>query len=362
MKKIFNFKIQHLLATLLLIAGTAVTFSACSDDDDNSNAPAVKKTSSTFNTIGFEWSAVSGATEYKYRLVQSADGEDHANNGKEVASGTTTDTKINFTGLTATKTYDLYVSAIVGGAPTAEGHAAAATGFQLAQPSASMKVRMTEGKDGAIRMRKTTLSWSATSAEKYGYSIDGGTEVITTETSVKLPDNFSIGTHKLAIRSISSDPLFNNSTAKEYTFNPSGSVYNGNFGSKALGITADAVTIEAWRIVDDVKFEDILQYRMDFTEAGILKQVFTCYPSFGKDDKTYTLKPLGVGISEVKEGDKVIGYDFGTIDGKPILVTSMTIDNGFGTLSVTFAYSADRKLTETVKVPLTAKKKATNEL
>lgn len=348
MRKIFNFKIQHLLATTLLMTGLSLAFSACSEDDNSSNAPAVKKTASTFNSASFEWAAVNGASEYNYRLVCD-------NDKKEVTKATTSDTKVTFNNLASTKTYYLYVAAIVGGTPTEEGRAAAATGFQIVQPSASIKIRMTEGK-GVVRKLKTTLSWSATAAEKFGYSIDGGNEVITEKTTLELPDNFSVTEHTLAIRSISSNSLFNNSATKIYTFTPTGSMYNGNLGSKTLGIEADPITLQSWRLVDDTKFEDLLKYRMDF--ANVLKQTFSCYPEFKKDDKSYTLIPLGSGITVVKDNkDKVIGYDFGTIDGKPICVTSMSIDSGFTTVTITYAYDADMKQKETIKIPITAKKK-----
>lgn len=347
MKKILNFTIQHLSA-LLLVAGIAFAFTACSDEDDQSNAPVVEKISSTYDAASFKWTVVNGATEYAYRLVCH-------NDGKEVKNGTTTDTSIDFTGLTPTKTYYLYISAKVGSVQTEEGRAAAATGFKLSQPSASMKVRMTEA-----RKVKTWLSWSTIAAEKYAYSLDGTAEVVTDKASLDLPDNFAVAEHKIAVRAITSDPLFQNSDVKIYTFTPSGNKSTGFLNSKILNIMGQQIDIEYWRIVDDIKFEDLNKYRVD-TRTPILGKVFSSYPEFKKDDKTYTLIPLGV--TEVKDKDnKVIGYDFGTINGLSIMVTAITVDSGFGTLSITYTYDVDRKKSDTIKVPLSAKPKAKDEL
>lgn len=120
--------------------------------------------------------------------------------------------------------------------------------------------------------------------------------------------------------------------------------------------------IEYCRFVDGTKFEDINKYRVDSKEP-ILGKVFSSYPEFKKDDKTYTLIPLGMGITEVKDKDnKVMGYDFGTFKEKPIMVTSITVDNGFGAMSITYTYDVDRKKSDTIKIPLSVKEKAKNEL
>lgn len=350
MKKNINLKIRYLLATMLLMTGVALTLTACSDDDNANNAPAVKKTASTFNSASFEWAAVNGASEYNYRLVCD-------NDNKEIAKASTSATQMTFTDLASTKTYYLYVAAIIGGTPTAEGRAAAATGFQIAQPTASMKVRL--NKDG---MLETTLSWSATSAEKFGYILDGTDEVITDKTNLILPSDLSVAEHTLSIRSISSDVLFNNSAAKIFTFTPTGSIYNGNFGSATLNITDSPVTVEAWRYLNaEGKDADKYKVKVD----NLLGKTFTYVSTLVKDATSYVLIPSGSGITEVKDkDDKVIGYDFGTINGKPICVTSITVDKSFGALIVTYTYEADKKQKETIKVPITVKKKNTgkNEL
>ncbi|WP_455593025.1 fibronectin type III domain-containing protein [Bacteroides sp.] len=351
MKKNINFKIRHLLTAMLLMTGVAFAFTACSDDDNASNAPAVKKTTSTFNSISFEWATVNGASEYSYRLICD-------NDGKEIAKASTSATQMTFTDLTPAKTYYLYVAAIIGGTPTEEGRAAAATGFQIAQPATSMKVRL--NKDGIL---ETTLSWSATGAEKFGYILDGsGEEVITDKTSLTLPNDLSVTEHTLSIRSISSDALFNNSTAKTYTFTPTGSIYNGNFGSATLNITDSPVTVEAWRYLNaEGKDADKYKVKVD----NLLGKTFTYVSTLVKDASSYVLVPSGDGITEMKDKDgKVIGYDFGTINAKPISVTSITVDKSFGTLTVTYAYDAEMKQKETIKVPITAKKKdaSKNEL
>lgn len=350
MKKNINFKIRHLLAAMLLMTGVSFAFTACSDDDNASNAPAVKKTASTFNSISFEWAAVNGASEYNYRLVCD-------NDGKEITKATTSATQMTFSDLTPAKTYYLYVAAIIGGTPTQEGRAAAATGFQVVQPTASMKVRL--DKDG---MLATTLSWSATSAEKFGYILDGSQEVITDKTSLILPNDLSVTEHTISIRSISSDPLFNSSVAKTFTFTPTGSIYNGNFGSATLNITDSPLTLEAWRYMN-AEGKDADKYKVK--ADNLLGKTFTDVSTLVKDASSYVLIPSGSGITEVKDKDaKVIGYDFGTINGKPICVTSITVDKGFGTLTVTYAYDAEMKQKETIKVPITAKKKnaSKNEL
>lgn len=349
MKKNISFKIRTLLATGLLMTGVALTFSACSDDENTSNAPAVKKTASTFNTASFEWAAVNSASEYSYRLVEN--GAD-----KDVVKATTTDTKATFSNLTPNKTYYLYVAAIVGGAPTEEGRAAAATGFQIAQPGASMTVKL--DKDGVL---KTTLSWSAAGAEKFVYSMDGAPEVTTEKGSLSLPDNFAVAEHKLTIRAISSNALFNNSTSKTYTFTPTGSIYNGIFVSPALSEKDVKVTVEAWRYLKaDGKDDD--KYKV--AVSNLLNKSFTYTSTLVKDATSYVLKPSGAGITEVKDGDKVVGYDFGTVAGKPVFVTSITVDKAFGTLTIAYTYDADKKQKETIKVPLTAKakNKTKNEL
>lgn len=347
MKKILNITIQHLSA-LLLIAGLAFAFAACSDDEDQSNAPVVEKVSSTYDAVSFKWTAVNGASEYAYRLVCY-------NDGKEVEKGSTTDTSASFSGLAATKTYYLYVSAKVGGIQTEEGRGEAATGFKLAEPTASMKVRQTDS-----QVNKVWLSWSATAAQKYTYSLDGAPEVTTDQAGLTLPDDFAVTEHTLAIRSITSDPLFQNSDVKTYTFTPSGSKKVGFLYSKVLNVMAQQIEIEYWRIVDDSKFEDLNKYRVD-TRTPILGKMFSSYPEFEKDDKTYTLIPLGV--AEVKDqNNKVIGYDFGTINEMPVMVTAISVDNGFGMLSITYTYDADRKKSDTIKVPLAAKPKAKDEL
>lgn len=347
MKKIFNSKIQHLLATVLLMAGVALSFSACSDEENSGNAPAVRKTASTFNSASFEWAAVNGASEYSYRLVCD-------NDKKEVAKATTSATQMTFTDLTPTKTYYLYVAAIIGGTQTEEGRAAAATGFQLAQPATSMSVKL--DKDG---VQKTTLSWSSTSAEKFAYILDGAEEVTTDKTSLTLPDDLTVTEHKLTIRAISSNPLFNNSTGKTYTFTPTGSIYNGIFASATLNQKDIPVTVEAWRFMNaDGKDADKYKVEVD----NLLNKTFTYTSTLVKDATSYVLIPSGSGITEVKDDkDKVIGYDFGTINGKPICVTSITVDKGFGTLTVTYTYDADKKQKETIKVPIIAKKKNTDK-
>lgn len=349
MKKILNFTIQH-LSVLLLIAGIAFAFTACNDDDSQSNAPVVEKVSSTYDAASFKWTAVSGATEYTYRLICDNDGE-------EVKSGTTADTSIDFAGLTPVKTYYLYISAKVGGIQTEEGRAAAATGFKLSQPSASMKVRMTNETVGKM---KTWLSWSTTAAEKYAYRLDGAAEVVTDKAGLELPDNFAVAAHTIIVRAITADPLFQGSDVKTYTFTPSGDKKIGFLSSKVLDLQREPVEIEYWRFVDGTKFEDVDKYRVDSKEP-IFGKVFSSYPEFKKDDKTYTLIPSG--IAEVKDKDnKVIGYDFGTFKEKPIMVTSITVDNGFGAMSIVYTYDVDRKKSETVKIPLSVKEKAKDEL
>lgn len=348
MKKIFNLKIQHLLATLLLMTGVALTFSSCNDDDETSNAPAVKKTASTFNSISFEWAAVNGASEYSYRLVCD-------NDNKEIVKATTSATQMTFTDLAATKTYYLYVAAIIGGTPTEEGRAAAATGFQIDQPAVSMKVRLDEN-----GVQKTSLSWSATSAEKFGYILDGNEEIITEDRSLALPDDLTITEHTLSIRSISSDPLFNSSTAKTVKFTPTGSIYTGNFGSATLNITDEPLTVEAWRFID-AESKDMDKYKVKVD--NLLGKTFTYVSKLAEKATSYVLIPSGSGITEVKDKEgKVTGYDFGTINGKPVCVTSITVDKGFGTLIVTYTYDADKKKKETIKTPISAKKKDKNEL
>ena len=351
MKKILNFTIQH-LSVLLLIAGIAFAFTSCSDDDSQSNAPVVEKVSSTYDAVSFKWTAVNGATEYTYRLVCD-------NDGKEVKNGTTADTSIDFAGLTPVKTYYLYISAKVGGMQTEEGRAAAATGYKLSQPSASMKVRMT---DETVVKRKTWLSWSTTAAEKYAYSLNGAAEVVTDKAGLDLPDNFAVEAHTIVIRAITADPLFQGSDVKTYTFTPSGSKKTGFLSSKVLDLKQGKVEIEYCRFVDGTKFGDINKYRVDSKEP-IFGKAFSSYPEFKKDDKTYTLIPLGMGITEVKDKDnKVMGYDFGTFKDKPIMVTSITVDNGFGAMSIKYTYDVDRKKSETIKIPLSVKEKAKDEL
>lgn len=346
MKKILNFTIHH-LSVLLLIAGFAFVFSACSEEDDKSNAPIVEKVSSTYDAISFKWTAVNGAADYSYRLVCY-------NDGKEVKNGTTPNTSIEFDGLTPTKTFYLYVSAKVNGIQTEEGRGEAATGFKLSQPSASMKVRKTDS-----QINKVWLSWSANAAEKYTYSLDGAPEVTTEKAGLDLPDNFDVTEHKIVLRAITTNPLFQNSDTKTYTFTPSGSIKIGFLYSKILNIIGDRVEIEYWRIVDNSKFEDLNKYKVE-VKSPIFGKTFSSSIEFKKDDKTYTLIPSG--IPEVIKDGKVIGYDFGTISEMPVMVTAMTIDSGFGTLSITYTYEADRKKTDTIKIPLTAKPKVANEL
>jgi hypothetical protein len=167
--------VRRVAAAVALAALGAVAFSSCQKSDPvQLAAPQPSLNSSTVSSLAFSWNKVENAAKYTYELTLS--------DASKVESGVTTDTHVEFTGLTDNTTYTFRVAAnpADGSDDYLESTVATTTGRTVAIVPLKTPTLNVEIGDESV-----TVSWDAVeNADSYVYSFaDSATEGVTSETS-----------------------------------------------------------------------------------------------------------------------------------------------------------------------------------
>lgn len=200
---------------LLLLAVTALGLSSCSDNDGVSagkrplEQPVVASTQATVSSLTFTWSAIDGATQYAYELLDA--------DSTRIGGGVSAKTTCSFTGLEDNTNYIFKVwayGAVQGdrnpsSTLTMTAKTNAIVPLDSPDPSA-------ETGNGTV-----TLSWAAVenaTSYYYSYEKDGATySSTTTDTTVTLR-NLSTGDYTVTIYAMSDDEAYSESEPVTVSF------------------------------------------------------------------------------------------------------------------------------------------------
>ncbi len=178
MKRIFT--IGRRAAAVIAIAALGVAaVSSCKPEKKDPvqlTAPQPSLSASTISSLTFSWNSVANAAQYQYELLSS--------DGFKAGSGTTSDTKAEFTGLDDNTAYTFKVVACP--ASGSEDYLDSAVG-QCVGTTAAITPLAKPVLKVEVADQTATISWDAVpNADSYVYSFlaDGGAAGATSETSV----------------------------------------------------------------------------------------------------------------------------------------------------------------------------------
>lgn len=263
-----------------MAAALTLGITSCSDDDivkSPLDATSITEGAKTVSTLSFNWSPVTGATQYAYELTDP--------NGQVVLGGITNTTSLLATGLKVNTTYTLNVwsyADIAGDkstSPIATLQATTNDVVQLAEPQATWE----QTSAGIV------LTWPAVEHADYYEVLYGTAEtdnliyVSTTTNSVTLT-GLSLGDHDVRIRAVSEDENYSNSIVCQFVVTRSKvEVWrtDSEYYSEALGITYNCQIVcyddGSLRIEGIYGSTDALDFYIDNESVidGIPEVVFT---------------------------------------------------------------------------------------